>query len=370
MEQARDSGEWNDVRGVCAADSAGARAGRWRSAEFGRSSCCAGEGCLRPGAHVNSGRASPHQAGRLRGRGMTNLATIEPSASHTVLGRRGPRRRWAIAFPGQDQRAALLALHRDDRESAGSIARYLQGGGQPHARAGPCGIRSRGHHAPGHPAHVEGHRLLGLRPAQGPSLRGGRSRAGPRGQAPARCDGAEHDHDRADLARSWRPVTATQLVYGPHIRDPRVPNPPGPGPRSRDARYGWIRGGSGARPHCEGVGCCRGGGAVDHRCVCRTRPVRVGRTLPPDGVPVVSPRHPQPACTARVRRLRGPHRRCARSHLAAAGLPDRAVLRRHRPHRELSHLLRVAVSPGQDAQLPGGQASARPAARHGTDNAG
>ena len=91
--------------------------------------------------------------------------------------------------------------------------------------------------------------------------------------------------------------------------------------------------------------------------------------FPPDGVPVDPPRHPQPACPARVRRLRGPHRRRPRAHPAAPGLPDRAVLRRHRLHRELPHLLRVAVAFGQDAQLPGGQAPTRPAARHGTGRA-
>src|SRR5213593_5066241 len=50
--------------------------------------------------------------------------------------------------------------------------------------------------------------------------------------------------------------------------------------------------------------------------------------------------------------------------------PDYPTAQFFAVHRELPHLLGVAVPPGQDAQLPGRQATARPAARHGARGSG
>src|SRR5918996_471853 len=87
-------------------------------------------------------------------------------------------------------------------------------------------------------------------------------------------------------------------------------------------------------------------------------------TLAADGVPVHPPRHPQPARASRVRRLRGADRRCPGPCAGSAGLSDGTLLRRRRPDRQLSPLLRMALAPGEDAQLAGGQATARPPAGH------
>ena len=102
---------------------------------------------------------------------------------------------------------------------------------------------------------------------------------------------------------------------------------PGPGPASRGARHGWILSSSGARAGDEGVERCRAGGHMDHRRFRRLRGVLAGPALPADGVPVDPPRHPQPTRADRIRRLGGPRRRRPRAHPAAAGLPDRTVLR-------------------------------------------
>src|SRR5436309_2079279 len=193
-------------------------------------------------------------------------------------------------------------------------------------------------------------------------------------QAAAPVDGVVRsaaDHRAARVKVVFDPArTSAQAVQARITQVGYEVASPGPGPASRGARHGWILSSSGARAGDEGVERCRAGGRMDHRRFRRLRGVLAGPALPADGIPVDPPRHPQPTRAARIRRLGGPRRSRPWAHPAAAATPDRTVLRGHRPHRELPHLLGVAVPPGQDAQLPGRQATARPAARHGARGSG